>query len=178
MTTSRRPGDNLLQRSAGFVLLREIESVRASVEAYPDDESLWKPMPGISNVGGTLVQHIAGSLRHFLGNVLGGVAYTRDRDAEFSQRTATKAQLAALMTETRDAIAATIPKLSNEILAQPFPMQIAGRTVSTADFVLHLASHLAYHLGQLDYHRRFVTGKSVVVPALDIGKIPEFEERT
>lgn len=134
-------------------------------------------MPGISNVGGTLVLHIAGNLRHFLGNIIGGVPYTRDRDAEFSNRTATKAELIALMTETRNAIAATIPKLSNEILEKPFPLQIAGRTVSTADFVVHLASHLAYHLGQLDYHRRFVTGRSIVVPSLEVSKIPEFEQR-
>lgn len=166
MTTS-------LQRSVGFVLLREIESVRASVEAYPDDASLWKPMPGISNVGGTLVQHIAGNLRHFLGNVLGGIPYTRDREAEFSNRTATKAELADLIAETRDAIAVTIPKLSNETFTNPFPLQIGGRTVSTADFVVHLASHLAYHLGQLDYHRRYVTGKPVVVPSLEVSKIPE-----
>ncbi len=148
------------------------------MEAYLDDASLWKPMPGVSNVGGTLVLHIAGNLRHFLGNVLGGVPYARDRDAEFSNRTATKAELLALMSETRDAVAATIPKLSNEILTKPFPIQIAGRTVSTADFVVHLASHLAYHLGQLDYHRRFVTGRPVVVPAVDVGKIPGFDLET
>jgi hypothetical protein len=79
------------------------------------------------------------------------------------------------MDETREAVVAAIPKLSNEILAQPFPLQIAGRTVSTADFVVHLASHLAYHLGQIDYHRRFVTGKAVVVPAVEVGGIPGYK---
>lgn len=164
-----------MQRSAGFVLLREIESVRAAVEAYPDDASLWKPMPGISNVGGTLVQHIAGNLRHFLGHILGGVPYTRDREAEFSNRAATKAELVELMNATHEAISATIPRLSGETLAKPFPLQLGGRTVSTADFVAHLTSHLAYHLGQLDYHRRFVTGKSVVVSSLEVSKIPDME---
>lgn len=173
--TTPRLNHNILQRSAGFVLLREIESVRRSVDAYPDDASLWKPMPGIANTGGTLALHIAGSLRHFLGNVLGGVPYTRDRDAEFSNHTATKAEIAGLMDDARNAIVAAIPKLSNEVLARPFPLQIAGRTVRTADFVVHLASHLAYHLGQMDYHRRFVSGQPAVVPALEIGKIPEFE---
>jgi uncharacterized damage-inducible protein DinB len=168
----------LMLGAVGFVLLREIESVRASVEAYPDDASMWKAMPGITNVGGALVQHIAGNLRHFLGNVLGGVPYTRDREAEFSQRNATRLDLVELIDETRDAIAATIPKLTDEVLAKPFPLQIAGRTVSTSDFVVHLASHLAYHLGQVDYHRRFVTGESIVVPSLEVGKIPEFEQRT
>jgi len=131
-------------------------------------------VPGISNAGGTLALHIAGNLRHFLGGVVGGVPYVRDRDAEFSNRTATKSELVELMEETRKAVSATIPKLSNDVLAQPFPLQIAGRTVSTADFVIHLASHLAYHLGQLDYHRRAVTGeRAQVVPAVDVRKIPE-----
>ena len=167
--------DNVLQRSAGFVLLREIESVRRSVEAYPDDAALWQPMPGITNTGGTLALHIAGGLRHFLGSILGGITYTRDRDAEFGNRTATRAELLAQLDETRNAIVATIPKLSNEILARPYPLPVGGRTVSTGDFVVHLATHLAYHLGQLDYHRRFVTGQPVVVPALEIAKIPEFK---
>jgi uncharacterized damage-inducible protein DinB len=176
MTSSRRDfiRDNLLQASVGFVLLREIESVRASVEAYPSDASLFQPVPGITNTGGTLALHIAGNLRHFLGNVLGGIPYTRDRNAEFSNRAATRAQLAEQIEETRKAVAATIPKLSSEILAKPFPLQIAGRTVSTADFIVHLATHLAYHLGQMDYHRRVVTGKAVVVGAVEVAKIPEF----
>ena len=131
-------------------------------------------MPGITNTGGTLALHIAGNLRHFLGNTLGGVPYTRDREAEFSNRTATRAELAALIDETRDAIARTIPKLSADVLAKPFPLPIVNRTVSTANFIVHLATHLAYHLGQMDYHRRFVTGESVVVPSLEVGKIPEF----
>ncbi|MDQ6717495.1 MAG: DinB family protein [Gemmatimonadota bacterium] len=167
--------DNLLQRSAGFVLLREIESVRSSIEAYPSDESLWAPVPGITNTGGTLALHIAGNLRHFLGNFLGGVPFTRDREAEFSNRSATRADLVALIEETRKAIAASIPKLSNVVLARPFPLQIVGRTVGTADFVVHLASHLAYHLGQMDYHRRIVTGEAAVVPALEVSKIPGYK---
>ena len=39
----------------------------------------------------------------------------------------------------------------------------------TSDFLIHLTSHLSYHLGQLDYHRRIVTGgaalSGVVSPA-------------
>ncbi len=29
--------------------------------------------------------------------------------------------------------------------------------VRTADFLVHLAVHLGYHLGQVDYHRRLLT---------------------
>jgi hypothetical protein len=32
--------------------------------------------------------------------------------------------------------------------------------------MLHLAVHLTYHLGQIDYHRRLVTGDASSVAAL------------
>jgi hypothetical protein len=38
-------------------------------------------------------------------------------------------------------------------------------------FLQHLASHLAYHLGQIDYHRRVVTGNSVSVGTIPVTAI-------
>ena len=38
--------------------------------------------------------------------------------------------------------------------------------VETGDFLIQLATHLAYHLGQLSYHRRVVSGDSRGVGAL------------
>jgi hypothetical protein len=38
--------------------------------------------------------------------------------------------------------------------------------LSTGVVLVHLATHLAYHLGQLDYHRRVVTGDSTGVGAV------------
>ncbi len=132
-------------------------------------------MPGVTNTGGTLALHIAGNIRHFLGKLLGGIPYSRDRDAEFSNRSATRAEIVASLDETRKAIEATIAKLTDDVLDKPYPLQIKDRTVGTADWVTHLASHLSYHLGQLDYHRRFVTGEVVVVPAMDVAKVPEYK---
>lgn len=39
-----------------------------------------------------------------------------------------------------------------------YPVPVANRRVRTDEFLVHLATHLAYHLGQVDYHRRIVTG--------------------
>jgi len=41
-----------------------------------------------------------------------------------------------------------------------------GVTLSTRQALLQLALHLAYHLGQIDYHRRLLTGDVVGVDAL------------
>ena len=33
--------------------------------------------------------------------------------------------------------------------------------VRTSDWLVHLVTHLAYHLGQIDYHRRLLTPNPV-----------------
>jgi len=154
-------------------LLRELDSVRASIEAYPDDKSVWRPVPGITNVGGTLGLHIAGNLRHFIGAALGDTGYVRDRDAEFSARDLPRSDLIDRIEAARAESDRTLTNLPVADFEGRYPMPIAGRVVRTGDFLVHLAIHLAYHLGQLDYHRRIVTGEGAkVVPALQVSMLP------
>ena len=42
----------------------------------------------------------------------------------------------------------------------------SGARLTTADYLMHLCVHFAYHLGQLDSHRRLVTGNPAGVGAL------------
>ena len=154
------------------MLLRELAGVRRTVEAYPDDASVWATMPGLPNAGGTLVLHLAGNLQHYLGSVLGQSGYQRDRGAEFSRRDVPRPQLLAELDAAKRAIERGIDATSDDALATPYPELIAGRTVLTGDFLLHLATHLAYHLGQLDYHRRAVTGDQRSIGAIAPGDLP------
>ncbi len=66
------------------LLVRELEALAREVELFPDDESLWKTAPGVTNSAGNLALHACGNLRHFVGAVLGGTGYVRDRPAEFA----------------------------------------------------------------------------------------------
>ena len=50
-----------------------------------------------------------------------------------------------------------LPRRSNARFAT---IAIAGVRVATGDYLVHLTTHFAYHLGQLDYHRRVVTGNA------------------
>ena len=36
----------------------------------------------------------------------------------------------------------------------------------TGDYLVHLTTHFAYHLGQIDYHRLIVTGAALAVDAM------------
>ena len=154
------------------ILLRDLAAVRRSVEAYPDEASLWATRPGLPNVGGTLALHLAGNLQHYLGAVLGQSGYRRDRDAEFARRDVPRAELLTELEAARTAIGRGMAAAGKSDLSALYPEPIAGRRVAVEAFLLHLATHLAYHLGQLDYHRRAVTGDRTSVGALAAAELP------
>ncbi|MEO8334887.1 MAG: DinB family protein [bacterium] len=153
------------------LILRELGAVRRSVEAYPNDASIWILPAGLPNAGGTLVLHLAGNLQHYIGALLGGSAYRRDRPAEFSRRDVPRAELLDGLMAAAVSVERTLPTLTPEMLTQPYPEPIAGHVVTTGIFLVHLASHIAYHLGQLDYHRRVVTGDSQGAGALSVAAL-------
>ena len=154
------------------VLLRELAALRRSVEAYPDDASLWAAPPGAPNAGGTLALHLAGNLQHYVGAVLGGSGYVRDRDAEFARRDVPRAAILAEIDRARGAVERGMETLGDESLDGAYPEAIGGRSLTMGDFLVHLATHLAYHLGQLDYHRRLVTGERRSIGAIASAELP------
>jgi uncharacterized damage-inducible protein DinB len=157
----------------GTLILRELRAVRREIEAYPDDASVWRPVPGIPNTGGTLALHLAGNLQHFFGATLGRDGYKRDRDSEFSRRDVPREELFAGIDAAIASVGRTLLRLTDDDLTRSYPESIASRKVSTGAFLLHLLSHLAYHLGQIDYHRRAVTGDSLGVDAISVRELPE-----
>ena len=148
------------------ILDRDLRTLRREVEAYPDERGLWQEVPGISNVAGTLALHLAGNLQHYLGAHLAGTGYVRDRPAEFARRDVPRAELIRQIEAARAAVKAALsgPKLPD--LTAVYPEKIGTSQVVVGDYLIHLATHLAYHLGQIDYHRRVVTGSRSAVDAV------------
>jgi len=148
------------------VLLRELRTIQAELDAYPDDASVWRCPPGIENSAGTLTLHLVGNLRHFVGARLGGTAYVRDRDEEFSARDLSRHELRARIAAAMTEVDAALATLDPAVLTAEFPDPVGGVRLATGQFLLHLTAHCGYHLGQLDYHRRIVTGQSRGVGAV------------
>lgn len=148
------------------ILLRELRALRREVEAYPSDEAVWVTPPGIANSCGTFVLHLAGNLRTYVGHVIGGIPYERDRPREFSARDLSRAELLHELDATIDAVDRSFGALTADILASEFPLVIGAVRVNTQEFLLHCAVHLGYHLGQVDYHRRLTTGSTVTVASI------------
>jgi len=154
-------------------VVRELRAVKREIDAYPDEASLWRGVPGVPNTGGTLALHLAGNVQHFFGAILGRDGYTRDRDAEFARRDVPRKELQAGLDAAIASVERTLTNLGNDAFSKPYPEPIAKRTVSTSTFLGHLAVHLAYHLGQLDYHRRAATGDARGVDAVSVRELPE-----
>lgn len=155
----------------GTMMLRELITLRKEIEAYPSDESLWRVAPGITNSGGTLALHLAGNLQHFIGAVLGGSDYIRDRDAEFSVRGLPRAEVLNRIDQATASLTQTFRSLTDEVLARRYPEPVGKVRLSTGDFLVHLEGHLSYHLGQIDYHRRMTTGAGALTGAMSPGAL-------
>ena len=140
-----------------LLLHRDLATLRREVELYPDDASLWRVLPGIANPGGNLALHLAGNLQFFIGAQVGHSGYVRDRDREFTVRDLPRAQVLQEIDAAAKAVDLGLTALDPVGLAVDFPTTMGGQRVSTGLFLLHLCPHLAYHLGQLNYHRRTVS---------------------
>ena len=162
-----------MKDSLRFVVVRDLKALDAQIAAYPDDESLWKTAPGISNSAGNLVLHLAGNLRHFFGAVLGSTGYVRDRAAEFAAKGMSRAQLRAEVGAAISDVEKTLDSIGEKELSGEYPLPIQDRRVSTPEFLVHLAVHLTYHLGQIDYHRRLLTPDPKSVESLSVRELPE-----
>src|SRR2546428_10113678 len=153
------------------IMSRDLRGLRREIEAYGDERDLWRVAPGISNCGGTLALHLAGNIQFLVGTVLGGTGYVRDRDAEFGRRDVPRAELLRQIDTALAAVAQTMALLREQDLAKPYPQPVGGVTLSTGDFLLHLAPHFTYHLCQVDYHRRLLTGKAGQIRAVPLTEL-------
>ena len=150
--------------SMAAIFERDLRALAREVESYPDERDLWAQVPGVPNVAGTLTLHLAGNLQYYIGAVLGGSGYVRDRPAEFARRDVARSELLREIEAARTAVARTL-RLPLDVDGE-FPEAVAGKRVRTGDYLVHLATHFAYHLGQLDYHRRIVTGHDKGIDAM------------
>jgi hypothetical protein len=139
------------------ILMRDLDRLESEIRAYAGDDRVWVVRGEISNSAGTLCLHLCGNLQHFFGAVLGGTGYQRDRPAEFARRDVSRADLIQQIDAARAAVSLTLPRLDESRLDDEYPERVFDHAVSVRFFFIHLAAHLGYHLGQVNYHRRLTT---------------------
>lgn len=132
------------------------------LQTFPDGPALWQLAPGVTNSAGNLTLHLEGNLREFIGRQLGDTPYQRRREQEFSAKGVPVAELISRLEGVAELIPRVVASLPDDVLAGPYPTPGILGCASTRQFLLHLLGHLNYHLGQIDYLRRFLTQGGVI----------------
>lgn len=135
---------------------RDLAKLKEEIRLYSNVGDIWKTTEGISNSGGNLCLHICGNLEHFFGAVLGNSGYVRDREKEFVDKGIGRDQLLAGIDAARHSVLSTLAELTEEDMDSPYPLEVFGHSMTNGYFLTHLATHLNYHLGQINYHRRLL----------------------
>ncbi|MHA7843114.1 MAG: DinB family protein [Winogradskyella sp.] len=136
---------------------RDLEKLKQEIEAYKAEEDLWIVTNEISNSAGNLCLHLIGNLNHFIGAILGNTGYIRQRDLEFSQTNIPKSKMIGDIDNALVMVKDVLGKLTVHNLQEQYELKVFGEAMSTEFFLTHLLTHLAYHLGQINYHRRLLS---------------------
>src|SRR5688572_18672543 len=133
--------------------------IRAAVAPLTEDQFWWRPNESSNSIA-NIVIHLTGSINHFLNRNLGGAEFTRDRPAEFADRS----QLPKSKVLTAfDAMIAdaerTFTKLTPSQLADPSPEPKLNANVF--EDLLGVAVHISNHAGQIVWIAKMLEEGSV-----------------
>lgn len=136
------------------------DQVRACLDRLDEGQLWWRPHAD-SNAVGNLVLHVCGSSRHFLGRVVGGTGYERDRKAEFAQRgPIARPDLLRVLDETvaeTDGILGALDP-ARLLEAREVPRDSPHSVLA---LVLRTSHHWAVHTGQIVYATKLLTEGSL-----------------
>jgi uncharacterized damage-inducible protein DinB len=135
---------------------RDLEKLKQEIALYTNEDNIWRIDQNILNSAGNLCLHLVGNLNTYIGAELGGTDYVRNRPEEFSLKNIPRQELISKIDQTIHVIEKALSLLTEEQLQIEYPRLVLDNKVSTEYFLLHLAMHLSYHLGQVNYHRRLL----------------------
>lgn len=135
---------------------RDLNKLKIEIQSYQNETKIWYTDKEISNSAGNLCLHIIGNLNTYIGAQIGKTNYIRNRELEFSNKDIPKSVLLAQIDDTILMLNQSLKMVSNEELQKEYPLLIFENKTSTEFLLIHLTTHLAYHLGQINFHRRLL----------------------
>ncbi len=137
-----------------IILQRELKKLKEEIEQYPSEEAMWKVPAGIHNSAANLAIHLVGNLNYYVGEVLGKTGYERQKEQEFTRKDYNRAQILEAIDQVMVMVQKVLDDLAEEVLVGIYPAEVEGQTYPTELILHHTMAHFAYHLGQINYHRR------------------------
>jgi hypothetical protein len=135
---------------------RDLTRLMEELELYKNEENIWIVEKNITNSAGNLALHLIGNLNTFIGAQIGKTSYVRNRPLEFSQKNIPRDVLIKDIRETMIVIEHALSGISSSDMDEIYPLLVFDQWTSTEYLLVHLTTHLSYHLGQVNYHRRMM----------------------
>lgn len=135
---------------------RDLNKLKIEIASYQTENQIWAIDKNISNSAGNLCLHLMGNINTYIGAGLGKTGYIRDRPLEFSLKDIPKSELISKIDATILVVNNTLDSLTEADLEAVYPEIVFEKEMTTGYFLVHLSTHLAYHLGQINYHRRLI----------------------
>ncbi|MGI8555598.1 MAG: DUF1572 family protein [Pyrinomonadaceae bacterium] len=146
----------MLKQTLKKIFRRDLEKLKQEIDLYHDEKKLWIVEKNISNSAGNLCLHLIGNINAYIGAEIGKTGYIRHRDLEFSEKDLPKSELLQKIDDTIIVVENALNILTNENFNEEYPLVVFDKPMTTEYFLVHLAGHLNYHLGQINYHRRLL----------------------
>lgn len=138
------------------IICRDLSQLKLEIASYQNEKAIWVVDKQIANSAGNLALHLVGNLNTFIGAAYGNTGYVRNRAAEFSLKEVERSELINQIEDCMAVVKATLSTFSEADLEKPSLVDHFKEKKSTGYFFVHLAAHLSYHLGQVNYHRRLL----------------------
>jgi hypothetical protein len=146
----------MLQETLRSLFKRDLAKLKTEIELYRTESTIWAIDAEIANSAGNLCLHLIGNLNTYIGAVIGKTGYIRERELEFSLKDVPRQELIKKIEDTIGVIDQAMSDFASEQFDQEYPLEVLGGETTTGYFLVHLAAHLSYHLGQVNYHRRLL----------------------
>lgn len=146
----------MLIKTLQLLFARDLQRLKNEIASYQNEQQLWYVEKGIANSGGNLCLHLIGNLNTYIGRGLGNIEYVRNREQEFSLKGVPKSELTARIEDTIQRVEKALAGLTETALQNDYPELVWEEKTSIEYLLVHLAGHLTYHLGQINYHRRLL----------------------
>ncbi len=138
---------------------RDLNRLKIDIDSYNNYDVMWKTTADVKNSAGNLCVHIVGNLNHYIGAGICENGYVRQRDYEFSCEFMGKRELIQKIDDTLKVVHQGFDLLTEQRLKEDFPIQIWRTKTGMTYTLMHIHSHLNYHLGQINYHRRLLDNR-------------------
>ncbi len=135
---------------------RDLQRLYNEIQSYKNESAIWETEKNISNSAGNLCLHLVGNLNTYIGKEIGHTDYIRNRKEEFSLKNIPREQLLDQVRNTIKTVSESLDKIRDTELENEYPILVLDEKTSTGYLLMHLTTHLTYHLGQINYHRRLI----------------------